>query len=47
MFDVDESNNVGKWNVLGEFEDPMWVRMEMAPGAPMVADAVRFERIGD
>ncbi|RLI11966.1 hypothetical protein DRO33_03220, partial [Candidatus Bathyarchaeota archaeon] len=46
-FVVDQNENVGRWNLLGRFKDPICVRLTSAADGPIIVDAVKFERVGD
>ena len=47
LLTLDQSRNAGRWNELGIFADPVTVRLEGASAGALLADAVRFERLGD
>ncbi|GAG11187.1 unnamed protein product, partial [marine sediment metagenome] len=43
-FDVDQNKNVGKWNLLGKFEDIFYVKVTNNANGPVIIDAVKFEQ---
>jgi len=43
-FIIDQNKNVSMWNLLGEFEDPLYVKVTNKADGPVVLDAVKFER---
>lgn len=44
-FVIDQNKNVGKWNLLGKFEDPFYVKVTNKADGPVIIDAVKFEQI--
>lgn len=44
-FVIDQNKNVGKWNFLGEFGDPLYVKVTNEADGPVIIDAVKFEQI--
>jgi len=44
-FIIDQNKNIGKWNLLGEFKDPLCVKVTNEADGPVIIDAVKFERI--
>jgi len=44
-FFVDQNKNIGKWNLLGEFKDPLYVKVTDEADGPIIIDAIKFERI--
>src|ERR1051326_5643609 len=42
---LDQSNNQGRWNDLGVFENPVRVILSNTSDGPIVADAIKFERV--
>ena len=45
IFVIDQNANVGKWNLLGTFDDPVFVELTNAADGPVIADAVKFVQI--
>jgi len=43
-FVIDQNKNVGKWNLLGKFEDPLYVKVTNKADGPVIIDAVKFEQ---
>lgn len=43
-FVIDQNNNAGKWNLLGKFEDPLYVKVTNKANGPVMVDAVKFEQ---
>jgi len=46
-FIIDQNKNVNRWNLLGEFKDPLYVQVTNKADGPVILDAVKFERIED
>jgi len=44
---VDFSHGAGNWNLLGTFRNPRYVQLSNAANGAVLADAVKFERIGE
>jgi len=44
-FVIDQNKNVGKWNLLGKFKDPLCVKVTNQADGPVVIDAVKFEDV--
>ena len=44
---VNQSEHAGQWNDLGTFMDPILVRLDADENGPVLADAVRFERLAE
>ena len=44
-FMIDQNEDVGKWNLLGKFEDPLYVKVTNKADGPVAIDAVKFERV--
>ncbi len=44
-FPVNQNEDFGRWVHLGEFEDPLYVRLDSRADGPIVVDAVKFERV--
>ena len=44
-FRVDLTQNIGAWQELGEFTDPLWVMLTNQANGRIIVDAVRFERV--
>lgn len=44
---VDFSHGAGNWTLLGTFRNPRYVRLSNAANGAVLADAVKFERIGE
>jgi hypothetical protein len=47
MATVYFSRGPGNWNLLGTFRNPRYVRLSNAANGAVVADAMKFERIGE
>ncbi|MCL5019584.1 MAG: sulfatase-like hydrolase/transferase [Patescibacteria group bacterium] len=46
-FTINQNENKGKWNLIGIFENPLFVTLTDKADGPLVVDAVKFKRIGD
>ena len=46
-FVINQNENTGRWNLLGRFDDPLYVRLTSAADGPIIVDAVKFERVGN
>jgi len=44
-FRIDQTRNTGGWQELGVFEDPLSVSLDNRANGPVIADAVKFERL--
>lgn len=44
-FRIDQNINIGKWNLLGRFEDPLYVKVTNDADGPVIMDAIKFELI--
>jgi arylsulfatase A-like enzyme len=44
---VDFNQGAGNWNLLGAFQNPRYVQLNNAANGVVVADAVKFERVGE
>lgn len=44
---VDFNHGAGEWNLLGTFRDPRYVKITNAANGAVIADAVKFVRVGD
>jgi hypothetical protein len=44
---VDFSHGAGNWNLLGTFKNPRFVQLTNAANGVVIADAVKFERVGE
>lgn len=42
---VDENSNQGRWNLLGRFDHPKYVKLTNLADGPVVAGAIRFLRV--
>lgn len=44
---IDFNHDAGTWNLLGIFKNPRYVELTNAADGAVLADAVKFERVGD
>ena len=44
-FIIDQNKNISKWNLLGEFKDPLCVKVTNEADGPVIIDAVKFEKV--
>lgn len=44
-FVIDQNKNIGKWNLLGKFKDPLCVKVTNQADGPVVVDTVKFEDV--
>lgn len=44
-FIIDQNKNRGKWNLLGRFENPLYVKVTNNADGPVVIDAAKFELV--
>jgi len=44
---VDFNRGTGNWNLLGTFKNPRSVQLSNTANGVVIADAVKFERVGE
>jgi len=44
-FVIDQNKEIGRWNLLGSFEEPLYVKVTNKADGPVIIDAVKFEQI--
>ena len=44
---VDFNHGAGEWNLLGTFKNPRYVKLTNAANGAVIADAVKFVRVGE